>query len=157
MLKELRSCGYSYLLAFHILLLIAKGKTPSAITDFPLCSRSSIYRAIEAWREGKLQEQWWPTAPERETQRTASLTPLSLMLLWVIKQPQRVFGWCRTRWSCAVLVLRMSTRTGATYLREPIRRQLLAADYVWQRAKLKGRDDDPERARTVDPIPQGDL
>jgi hypothetical protein len=63
MLKELRSCRYSYLLAFYILLLIAKGKTPRAITDFSLCSRSSIYRAIEAWREGKRQEQWWwPTA-----------------------------------------------------------------------------------------------
>jgi hypothetical protein len=40
MLKELRSCRYSYLLALHIVLLIAKGKTSSAITDFPLCSRS---------------------------------------------------------------------------------------------------------------------
>jgi Homeodomain-like domain/Transposase DDE domain len=44
----------------HTLQLIAKGKTPSAIADFLLCSRSSVYRAIEAWRKGKLQEQWWP-------------------------------------------------------------------------------------------------
>jgi hypothetical protein len=83
-LKELRRCQYDYLLALHILLLIVKGKSPSAIADFLLCSRSSVY-AIEAWWEGKLQEQWWSAAPESETQRIASLTPLRFMLLWVFK------------------------------------------------------------------------
>jgi len=149
MLNELRRCRYGYLLPLHILLLIAKGKTPSAIADFLLCSRSSVYRAIEAWREGKLQEQWWPAAPEGDTQRTASLTPFQRTLLWVVKQPPRVFGWCRTRWSCAALALTIATRINVTYSRETIRCELLAAGYAWKRAKLKGRDDDPQRARRL--------
>jgi hypothetical protein len=33
--------------------------------------------------------------------------------------------------------------------RETIRLELKAAGYVWKRAKLKGRDDDPERARRL--------
>jgi hypothetical protein len=61
-LKELRRGRYGYLLALHILLLVVRGKTPSAIADFLLRFRASVYRAIEAWREGKLQEQWWHSA-----------------------------------------------------------------------------------------------
>jgi hypothetical protein len=41
MLDELRRCRYGYLLALQILLLIAKGKTPTAIADFLCCSRST--------------------------------------------------------------------------------------------------------------------
>jgi hypothetical protein len=52
MLDELRRCRYGYLLALHILLLIANGKTPTAIADFLCCSHSSVYRAIEAWQDG---------------------------------------------------------------------------------------------------------
>jgi len=81
LLKELRRCRWGYLLAPHILLLIVKGKSPSAIADFLLCSRASADRAIEDWREGKLQDQWWPAALESETQRIASLTPFRLTLL----------------------------------------------------------------------------
>jgi putative transposase len=47
------------------------------------------------------------------------------------------------------LALTIATRIDVTYSRETIRRELLAAGYVWKRAKLKGRDDDPERARKL--------
>jgi hypothetical protein len=47
------------------------------------------------------------------------------------------------------LALQIATRTGVNYSRETIRRELLAAGYVWKRAKLKGRDDDLERARKL--------
>jgi putative transposase len=149
MLNELRRCRYGYMLALHILLLVAKGKTPSAIADFLCCSRSSVYRAIAAWRDGTLHEQWWPHTPETKSERTEPLTPFQRTLLWVIKQPPRIFGWCRTRWSCAALALQIANRTGATYSRETIRRELLSAGYVWKRAKLTGRDDDPQRARKL--------
>jgi hypothetical protein len=33
--------------------------------------------------------------------------------------------------------------------RETVRLELKAAGYVWKRAKLKGRDDDPERTRRL--------
>jgi DDE superfamily endonuclease/Homeodomain-like domain len=127
MLKELRRSRYGYLLALHILLLVAKGKTPSPIGDFLFCSRSSVYRAIAAWRRGKLQEQWWSIRPEPEGDRTAPVRSLQRTLLWVIKQPPSLFGLCRTGWSCAALALTIAMRMGITYSLETIRRELLAA------------------------------
>ena len=38
----LRRMRYGYLLAFHILLLCATGRTPSEIAAFLFCSRSSV-------------------------------------------------------------------------------------------------------------------
>jgi hypothetical protein len=81
MLGELRRCRYGYLLSLHILLLIARGRTPNAVAAFLCCSRSSVYRAIEAWQDGKLQEQWWSAAPESDSESIALLTPLQRSLL----------------------------------------------------------------------------
>src|SRR5262249_44321336 len=50
-----RSCAaYSYLLAFHILLLCAAGRNPTEIAAFLLCARSSVYRIVHAYRTGSL-------------------------------------------------------------------------------------------------------
>ncbi len=53
MLKELRHARFGHLLALHILVLCAQGRTPSEIASFLLCSRSSVYRTVNArspWR-----------------------------------------------------------------------------------------------------------
>jgi len=42
----LRRTRYGYLLAFHILLLCAAGRSPTEIAAFLLCSRSSVYRIV---------------------------------------------------------------------------------------------------------------
>jgi transposase len=149
MLSELRRCRYGYLLAIHILLLCLRGKNPTEIADFLLCSRSSVYRAIEDWQSGKLIAQWWPVEQGTENDPEEPLSLFQRKLLWIIKQPPRVFGWCRTRWSCAALALTVALQTGITCSRETVRRELLAAGYVWKRAKLRARDDDPERARRL--------
>ena len=44
----LRRTRYGYLLAFHILLLCAAGRTPTEIAAFLFCSRSSVYRIVRA-------------------------------------------------------------------------------------------------------------
>ena len=48
----LRRMRYGYLLAFHILLLCAKGRNPTEIAAFLFCSRSSVYRIVRAYRTG---------------------------------------------------------------------------------------------------------
>lgn len=48
MLAALRRARYGYLLAVHVLLLCAAGKSPTEIADFLFCSRSSVYRTIAA-------------------------------------------------------------------------------------------------------------
>src|SRR4029434_576969 len=50
----LRRARYGYLLAFHLLLLCAAGRTPTEIAAFLLCSRSSVYRIVRAYRAGNL-------------------------------------------------------------------------------------------------------
>jgi hypothetical protein len=50
----LRRTRYGYLLAFHILLLCAAGRTPTEIAAFLFCSRSSVYRIVRAYRAGSL-------------------------------------------------------------------------------------------------------
>jgi hypothetical protein len=47
-----RRTRYGSLLAFHILLLCAAGQNPTDIAVFLLCSRSSIYRIVQAYRTG---------------------------------------------------------------------------------------------------------
>ena len=42
MRAELRQARYGYLLALHVLLLCAAGRTPTEIATFLFCSRSSV-------------------------------------------------------------------------------------------------------------------
>jgi len=50
----LRRRRYGYLLAFHILLLCAAGRTPTEIAACLFCSRSSVSRIVRAYRTGSL-------------------------------------------------------------------------------------------------------
>lgn len=52
MLKQLRASRYGYLLGLQILLLCARGKTPTEIAEFLFCSRSSVYRTVAAYTRG---------------------------------------------------------------------------------------------------------
>ena len=54
MLAALRRVRYGFLLALHVLLLCAAGWTPTAMAAALFCSRSSVYRAVRAYREGRL-------------------------------------------------------------------------------------------------------
>jgi hypothetical protein len=48
MLAVLRRTRYGYLLALHILLLCAAGRTPPTSTAVLFCSRFSVYRTVHA-------------------------------------------------------------------------------------------------------------
>ena len=52
MLAALRRARYGDLLARHVLLLCAAGRTPTAIAACLFCSRSSVYRIVRAYRAG---------------------------------------------------------------------------------------------------------
>src|SRR5918992_575819 len=98
MRAELRRARYGYLLALHLLLLCAAGRTPSDVANVLFCSRSSVYRIVRAYRAGTLT---FDEADERTTQqrRLRRLTPsLKRSVQALLKTAPRVFGWCRTRW-----------------------------------------------------------
>ena len=47
---ELRRARYGHLLALHLLLLCAAGRTPSEVANVLFCSRSSVYGIVRAYR-----------------------------------------------------------------------------------------------------------
>lgn len=142
MLRELRATRYGYLLALHILLLCAQGHTPSEIAAYLLCSRSSVYRVVAAYKRGER----WGTEAVSESAAPRRMPSLKWSLIAIIKRAPQRFGWCRTRWSCATLALELRARRGVRVSRETIRRWLHDLDYVWKRARQVARDDDPLRA-----------
>ncbi len=146
MLSALRRARYGYLLALHVLLLCAAGKTPTEIADFLFCSRSSVYRIVSAYRAGTLGFEQGTDGALHQPLRTAVLLPwLRRALRALLKKSPQLFGWCRTRWSCAVLTAELKTRHGLAVSAETIRRWLHESGYAWKRAKLSARDDDEDR------------
>jgi putative transposase len=146
MLAALRRARYGYLLGLHILLLCAAGRNPTDIAAVLFCSRSSVYRAVRAYQTGTLGLEYDPRGRLIPPIRTTVLVPtLRRSLLALLKAPPRAYGWCRTRWSCATLALTLQAKRGMTVSAETMRRWLHELGWVWKRAKLVARDDDPLR------------
>src|SRR5687767_13234240 len=102
MRAALRRARYGYLLALHILLLCAAGRTPTAIAAALFCSRSSVYRTVRAYQEGTLGLKHDAHGCIVPPVRTTVLRPmLRRSLLALLKASPRVYEWCRTRWRCA--------------------------------------------------------
>jgi putative transposase len=150
MLAALRRARYGYLLALHILLLCAAGRRPTAIAAVLFCSRSSVYRTVRAYQEGTLglehDDQGWLIPPVRTT---VLLPTLRRSLVALLKATPQAYGWCRTRWSCATLALTLQTRRSILISAETMRRWLHEIGWVWKRAKLVAKDDDPQRVNRL--------
>jgi len=149
MLAELRRARYGYLLALHLLLLCAAGRTPSEIAAVLFCSRSSVYRVVKAYRAGTLTFDA-STGGEAGRARLRTLTPsLKRSVVALLKTVPRAWGWCRTRWSCATLALELQAHRGVAVSAETMRRWLHELGWVWKRAKLAAKDDDPRRVEKL--------
>ena len=139
MRAELRRARYGYLLAVHLLLLCAAGRTPSEVATVLFCSRSSVYRIVRAYRAGTLT---FAEASERTARqrRLWRLTPsLKRSVLALLKTAPRALGWCRTRWSCTTLAVELQVRRGITVSAETMRLWLHELGWEWKRAKLAAR------------------
>jgi transposase len=145
MRAELRRARYGSLLALHLLLLCAAGRTPSEVAAVLFCSRSSVYRILRAYRAGTLT---FAEGGERATQqrRLRMLTPaLKCSVLALLKTAPRALGWCRTRWSCATLAVELQVRRGIEVSGETMRHWLHELGWEWKRAKVAAKGDDPQR------------
>jgi putative transposase len=142
----LRRTRYGYLLAFHVLLLCAAGRNPTEIAAFLFCSRSSVYRIVRAYRAGSLGIRIEPDGQLSIAVQSTMLMPwLTRSLSALLKKAPRAYGWCRTRWSCATLAATLRTKHGIAVSAETVRRWLHEIGWVWKRAKLVAKDDDPHR------------
>jgi transposase len=148
MLAEVRRARYGYLLALHIVLLCAAQRTPTEIAAVLFCSRTTVYRVVQAYRAG----QWAGLAAAEETdpacsrRRVTVLSPaLKRSVGAILHSVPRLCGWCRTRWSCATIAVELYTRRKIAVSAETVRRWLHEVEWEWKRAKLSAKDDDPQR------------
>ncbi len=142
MLNELRQARYGHLLALHILLLCAAGRTPTEIAAFLFCSRSSVYRTVAAYRRGNFD---LGATTDSEGPERVYIPSLQRSLLAILKVAPSALGWCRTRWSCLTLALELKARRGVHVSPEKLRRWLHERGYAWKRARHVALDQDPER------------
>jgi transposase len=150
MLAALRRARYGYLLALHILLLCAAGRSPTEIAVVLFCSRSSVYRTVRGYHEGTLGLEHDDHGRLASPVRITVLLPtLRRSLVALLKATPQASGWCRTRWSCATLALTLRTKRGITVSAETMRRWLHEIGWVWKRAKLVAKDDDPQRVNRL--------
>jgi hypothetical protein len=119
----LRRTRYDYLLAFHILLLCAAGRTPTEIAACLLCSRSSVYRIVRAYRVGRLGIRVDPDGQlSIAVQLTVSIPWRIRSLGALLRAAPRTYGWCRTRWSCATLAATLQAKHGIAVSAETVHR-----------------------------------
>ena len=150
MLATLRRARYGYLLALHVLLLCAAGHKATEIAAFLFCSRSSVYRIVRAYRNGTLGLRQDDQGNLFPPLRTTVLMPwLKRALLALLKAKPRRYGWCSTRWSCATLTETLKLKHGLDVSAETMRRWLHELGWVWRRAHLIAKDDDPLRIQRL--------
>lgn len=146
MKAELRRARYGYLVAWPILLRRAGGRTPTEIAACVFCSRSRVYRVVQASQAGKLvwevTEEGALTPPDRTTPLAPALPRALVALLTAMP---RVCGWCRPRGSCATGALALRVRRGLPVSAEPVRRWLHAGGWEGKRAKVVAKDAAPDR------------
>ena len=146
----LRRTRYGYLLAFHILLLCAAGRNPTEIAAFLFCSHSSVHRIVRAYRAGSLGIQLDADGQlSIAVQSTIFMPWLTRSLGAILKKAPRAYGWCRTRWSCATLAATLQAKHRLEVSAETVRRWLHEIGWVWKRAKLVAKDDDPQRVERL--------
>jgi Homeodomain-like domain len=93
MLAALRRARYGSLLALHLLLAYAAGRTPTDIAAVLFCSRSSVYRTRRASRQGTLG--WERDAQGRllpPLRTTVRLPTLRRSLVALLKAPPGRLG-----------------------------------------------------------------
>src|SRR2546425_12763818 len=94
----------------------------------------------------------WEVLPRRCTNVSfGGIHSFHAGLLWIppvtdgATAAPRTYGWCRTRWSCATLAATLQAKHGIEVSAETVRRWLHELGWVWKRAKLVAKDDDPQR------------
>jgi transposase len=151
MLAAVRRARYGYLLALHILLLSAAQRSPTEIAAVLFCSRSTVYRVVQAYRAGQWDEFSAQDVSEQSApQRQTLLSPtLRRSVLGILHSAPRLCGWCRTRWSCATVALELCVRRRSSVSGETVRRWLHELGWEWKRAKFRAKDDDPGRVEKL--------
>jgi transposase len=130
----------------HIVLLLAAGHRWSLITTVLFCSSRTIARWQSRFRaEG---------VPGLFGQRLGAPPRyggawIDLVVRWFTTLTPRVFGFLRSRWTCAVAVVLLRERYRLNVSQETVRRWLHRAELVWRRPRPVLKRQDPRRAEIL--------
>ena len=143
----LRRTRYGSLLAFPILVRCAASRTPTEIAAWLLCSRSSVYRMVWAYRAGRLGIQLDAAGQRSIAGPSPSLLPWRTRALGaILPKVPRASGWGRTRWSGAPLAATLQATHGMAGSAATVRRGLQERGWGWQHATRVANDDAPPRS-----------
>ncbi len=126
----------------HIVLLLADGYRWATIAAVLYCSTRTIAR----WK-GRFAAAGVPglLGQPRGPQPRWAAPWAQRVVGWVLTQTPRAFGFLRSRWCCAVVVLALWQTCQVRVSRETVRRWLHQADVVWRRPRPVLRRPDPQR------------
>ena len=126
----------------HIILLLADGHTWAAIAAVLYCSTRTIARWKARFEQGRVAGVLGqPRGPGPHfAGRWADVAAR-----WVTARTPRAFGFLRSRWCCALVVLLLWQTYRLAVSRETVRRWLHQHDLVWRRPRPVLRRPDPRR------------
>lgn len=126
----------------HLLLLVADGYTWQTIAAVLYTSTSTIARWQQRFDDGGLLA----LAGQRPGRRPCLWSYWAgVAVRWVTQQTPRAFGFLRSRWTCALVVVLLWRWYQLAVSRETVRRWLHQADLVWRRPRPVVHRPDPLR------------
>lgn len=135
----------------HILLLLADGRPWSQIAAMLFTSP----RTINRWKQ-RFEREGVEAVCSARRGRPAALGMwwVAIVVRWVVAKTPRDFGFLRSRWSCATLVLLLWQEQRIAVSAETIRRHLHHEQIVWRRPRPVLGLRDPEYERKLRKIRQ---
>jgi transposase len=134
----------------HILLLLNDGHPWATIVAFLFTST----RTINRWRSRYLKDGLDAVLESRGRRSVLSVWWTALVLRWVTLTAPTDFGFVRSRWTCATVVLLLKEQHGVRVSRETVRRRLRSEDMVWRRPRPVLKLKDPQYASKLAEIKQ---
>jgi putative transposase len=130
----------------HILLLLADGHTWATVAMLLFCSSRTIDRWVKRFHQDGIEGL---TGKKRGRPFRFGLGWVALVVAWVTQKTPRDFGFLRSRWCCATVVLLLRERHDLTVSRETVRRWLQRSQVVYRRPRPVVGPTDPERQKKL--------
>ena len=133
----------------HVVLLLADGHRWDAIEAVLFCSS----RTVDRWLK-RFQAEGVDGLTGRKRGRPFRFGPgwVAVVVAWVTAQAPRDFGFLRSRWACATVVLLLREKYRLTVSRETVRRWLRRGDMVYRRPRPVLGPKDPDRQAKLDEL-----
>jgi transposase len=128
----------------HVLLLLHEGWSWDVIVHVLFTSTSTINRWRHRYLAGGLTAVLEPKRPSRW-----QAWWLALVIHWVTLQSPRDFGFYRSRWTCATVVVLLGEQCDMRISRETVRRRLHEEGLVWRRPRPVLGPKDPQRSQKL--------